>query len=30
LQELSSRNAKVVRVLFPRSANNDKELTVSR
>ena len=30
LQELSARNAKVVRVLFPRSANNDKELSVSR
>ena len=30
LQELQSRNAKVVKVLFPRTANNDKELTVNR
>lgn len=30
LQELQSRNCKVVRVLFPRTANNDKELSVSR
>ncbi|RWS20865.1 hypothetical protein B4U80_08700, partial [Leptotrombidium deliense] len=27
LAELQSRNAKIVRVLFPRTANNDKELT---
>ncbi len=30
LAELQSRNAKIVRVLFPRTANNDKELTVIR
>lgn len=30
LSELSSRNGKVVKVLFPRTANNDKELTVVR
>lgn len=30
LAELQSRNAKVVKVLFPRTANNDKELTVVR
>jgi epidermal growth factor receptor kinase substrate 8 len=28
--ELQTRNAKIVRVLFPRTANNDKELTVIR
>ncbi len=28
--ELQNRNAKIVRVLFPRTANNDKELTVIR
>lgn len=30
LAELQSRGAKVVRVLFPRTANNNKELTVLR
>ena len=30
LNELHSRNAKIVRVLFPRTANNNKELTVVR
>ena len=30
LAELHSRNAKIVRVLFPRTANNNKELTVVR
>ncbi|XP_075676958.1 uncharacterized protein LOC113795507 isoform X2 [Dermatophagoides pteronyssinus] len=30
LGELQSRNAKIVRVLFPRTANNNKELTVVR
>lgn len=30
LAELQARNAKIVRVLFPRTANNDKELTVIR
>jgi hypothetical protein len=30
LAELQSRNAKVVKVLFPRTANNEKELTVVR
>jgi len=30
LAELQHRNAKIVRVLFPRTANNDKELTVIR
>lgn len=30
LVELHARNAKIVRVLFPRTANNDKELTVVR
>lgn len=30
LAELQSRNAKVVKVLFPRTANNDKELSVIR
>ncbi|KAI1292639.1 Epidermal growth factor receptor kinase substrate 8 [Halotydeus destructor] len=30
LQQLHERNAKIVRVLFPRAANNDKELTVIR
>lgn len=30
LNELMSRGAKIVRVLFPRTANNDKELTVVR
>ncbi|XP_054162619.1 epidermal growth factor receptor kinase substrate 8-like protein 1 isoform X2 [Oppia nitens] len=30
LAELTARNAKIVRVLFPRTANNDKELTVIR
>ncbi|CAG2109356.1 unnamed protein product [Medioppia subpectinata] len=30
LAELHNRNAKIVRVLFPRTANNDKELTVIR
>mgnify|MGYP007023916368 CR=1 FL=1 len=30
LAQLQARNAKIVRVLFPRSANNDKELTVVR
>lgn len=28
--ELQSREAKIVRVLFPRTANNNKELTVQR
>ena len=28
--ELQSRGAKIVRVLFPRTANNNKELTVQR
>ncbi|KAJ9583018.1 hypothetical protein L9F63_022634, partial [Diploptera punctata] len=30
LEELRSRNAKVVQVTYPRTANNDKELTVIR
>lgn len=30
LLELQHRNAKVVRVLYPRTANNEKELTVFR
>jgi epidermal growth factor receptor kinase substrate 8 len=30
LADLHARNAKIVRVLFPRTANNDKELTVVR
>lgn len=30
LSELQARNAKIVRVLFPRTANNNKELTVTR
>lgn len=30
LVELQNRNAKIVRVLFPRTANNSKELTVTR
>lgn len=30
LEELRSRDAKVVQVVFPRTANNDKELTVFR
>lgn len=30
LAELQSRGGKVVRVLFPRTANNNKELTVVR
>lgn len=30
IADLQSRNAKIVRVLFPRTANNDKELTVIR
>lgn len=30
LRDLELRNAKVVRVTYPRTANNDKELTVTR
>lgn len=30
LRDLELRNAKVVRVTYPRTANNDKELTVAR
>lgn len=30
LADLHARNAKIVKVLFPRSANNEKELTVVR
>lgn len=30
LHELHQRNAKIVRVLYPRAANNEKELTVFR
>ena len=30
LEELRSRNAKIVQVTYPRTANNDKELTVIR
>lgn len=30
LADLHSRNAKIVKVLFPRTANNEKELTVVR
>lgn len=30
LDELHARNAKVVQVTYPRTANNDKELTVAR
>lgn len=30
ISELNARNAKAVRVLFPRTANNNKELTVVR
>jgi len=30
LAELKARNAKIVQVTYPRTANNDKELTVVR
>lgn len=30
LESLAARNAKIVQVTYPRTANNDKELTVSR
>jgi epidermal growth factor receptor kinase substrate 8 len=30
LEELRARNAKIVQVTYPRTANNDKELTVIR
>lgn len=30
LESLAVRNAKIVQVTYPRTANNDKELTVSR
>lgn len=30
LEELRSREAKIVQVTYPRTANNDKELTVVR
>ncbi|XP_023231843.1 epidermal growth factor receptor kinase substrate 8-like protein 2 [Centruroides sculpturatus] len=30
LEELKSQNAKIVQVVYPRTANNDKELTVIR
>lgn len=30
LIELQNRNARILRVLYPRTANNDKELTVFR
>ncbi|GAB6031637.1 hypothetical protein CHUAL_009397 [Chamberlinius hualienensis] len=30
LEELKMKDAKIVQVIFPRSANNEKELTVSR
>lgn len=30
LESMAARNAKIVQVTYPRTANNDKELTVSR